>query len=73
MKSKKKTNEAPEKTIDVSEEPVETPEFLEVELADNYSNISSVIMKHKIIDFTDGKACVSNETAEELRKQGFCK
>ncbi len=62
------------KAKEVTEEkPIEVPTHTEVELADAYSNSSSIIMKHQIIDFTDGKAKVSHETAQKLKEQGFVK
>ena len=55
------------------EEPVETPKYIEVELTDNYSNSSAIMMKHQMVDFTNGKAKVSQETAQKLKEQGFIK
>lgn len=55
------------------EKPIDTPKYIEVELSDNYSNSSAIMMKHQIIDFTDGKAKVSQETAQKLKEQGFVK
>ena len=40
----------------IEEKPIEVPTHTEVELADAYSNSSSIIMKHQIIDFTDGSS-----------------
>ena len=62
-----KTKEVP------AEEPVETPKYIEVELTDNYSNSSAIMMKHQMVDFTNGKAKVSQETAQKLKEQGFVK
>ena len=55
------------------EETVEIPEYAEVELSDIYGNLSSILMKHQTIDFTNGKAKVSQETAQKLKEQGFVK
>lgn len=61
------------KTKEPITETIEQPAYIEVELSDSFKNISSVIMKHQSIDFTDGKANVSQETAKSLKEQGFVK
>lgn len=63
-----KVKEIPEE----SKEP-EVSQEVEVELGKPYACITSIMMRHGAINFTNGKAIVSNETAEELKKQGFVK
>ena len=65
-----KTKETKTETIEI---PKKVPTHIEVELSDNFSNLSSVIMKHQSIDFINGKAKVSQETAKNLKEQGFVK
>lgn len=57
---------------DNGEEIIDTPEIVEVELADQYKGITSIISK-SIIEFSDNKAMVSPETADSLRLQGIIK
>jgi hypothetical protein len=54
-----------EQTVDIAQEPTN----IEVTLVDQ--SYSSVISNGCIIDFTDGKAIVSTETADKLKEQGL--
>jgi len=55
---------------ETGEEITVTVELVEVQLAEAYQRINSVISKG-IINFVDGKATVSQAVADDLRTQGF--
>ena len=65
---------APKKIKTVLED-LETTETANesVELTENFLSHSAIVVKHGVIEFTDGKAVVSSELAALLRLQGFIK
>ena len=64
---------APKKSIKtVLEEPLELTEET-VTLSEAYAHAGSIIAKHGIIEFINGKAVVSNVLAAELRQHRFIK
>jgi len=45
----------------------------EVELSKAYTGVTTIIMKHHPVEFTNDKAVVSPETERKLKEQGFIK